>query len=89
MLLAEEEKISNPWLAERGEILLRASEHNGQVKQGLNQTFRAPFAAQLLVKSGFRSVRAAVTVVTLFLLNLPNDKIVQLQNAFTIKYAPQ
>lgn len=82
MLLAEEEKISNPWLAERGGI-------NGQVQQGLNQTFRAPFAAQLLVKSDFRSVRAAVTVVTLFLLNLPNDKIVQLQNALTIKYAPQ
>lgn len=89
MLLAEEEKISNPWLAERGGILLRDCEHNGQVQQGLNQTFRAPFAAQLLVKSDFRSVRAAVTVVTLFLLNLPNDKIVQLQNALTIKYAPQ
>lgn len=37
----------------------------------------------------FRSARAAVTVVTLFLLNLPNDKIVQLQNAFIIKYPPQ
>ena len=68
---------------------MRDCEHNGQVQQGLNQTFRAPFAAQLLVKSDFRSVRAAVTVVTLFLLNLPNDKIVQLQNALTIKYAPQ
>ena len=37
----------------------------------------------------FRSARAAVTVVTLFLLNLPDDKIVQLQNAFIIKYPPQ
>ena len=88
MLLASEEKISTPRLAERGGILLRDCEHNEHVKQGLNPTSRL----HLLLcywPSRFLDLRAAVTVVTLFLLNLPDDKIAQLQNAFIIKYAPQ